>query len=99
MAKHQFKRQNLVWLVWPPNTCYSRLQAETPKGVIVDIKNGIWTFRGTTRKIGGSILIKNFDDPDSPIGVFDRTKFSHLEALKETIEWVKERNRSYAFDD
>jgi len=98
MAKHQFKRKNLIWLVWPPNICYSHLQVKTPKGVAVDLKCGTWTLRGSTHIIG--ITDHNScEDPRNPIGAYDRVKFSHLEEFKRAVEWVKERNRCRAFDD
>ena len=90
-AKPKFKKRNLISLVWPVNTCYSHLQAGVPKGVTVDLIKGTWTFQGDTLPIGSSRR-NAMDITGDPIGVYDRTKIEHLEAMKDDSEWVKTRH-------
>ena len=87
----EYRRKDLISLVWPVNTCYSTLMAGAPKGVTVDKTAGTWTFGGQTQPIG-SRRYPCMDITGHPIGVYDRTKIEHLRAMKHDSEWVRDRH-------
>lgn len=89
-------KEDLISLIWPINTCYSKLIDGLPRGVTVDIVTGTWTFQEQTQPIGSRI--DGPEDTDYPIGVYDRTKLLHLKAMKRDIEWVKKRNERFPID-
>lgn len=90
-SESKCRKKDLVSLIWPVNTCCSTLIRGLPKGVTVDVAAGTWTFNGTTQLIGSRIY-PCLAWIDYPIGVYDRTKMKHLEAMKMDIEWVQTRN-------
>jgi hypothetical protein len=88
------KKENLVSLVWPSNTCHSTLIEGIPKGVIVDTEAGTWTFHGHTYPIGGNHKLAPFGEARGyPLAIFDKTNFSDLEVMKRIAEWAKERDK------
>lgn len=97
-SKVKCRKNDLISLVWPVNTCYSTLIAGVPKGVTIDKVAGTWTFQGQTQAIG-SRRYPCMDITGHPIGVYDRTKIRHLEAMKDDAEWVRDRNRPVSLDD
>ena len=82
-AKH--RRRDLIFLVCPINTCYTRLQTEVPEGVEVDIEEETWSFHGETIPISQRRLPFH-PRKGLPIGVYDTTKFAHLQAMKRDNE-------------
>ena len=91
----RYRKRDLVYYTWPPNTCYIHLQQECPAGVMLDLEHGTWTYNGTTYPIG-AYRQRNFDYDErtgSPVAVYDRTKFKHLEAMVRTERWVADRHR------
>ena len=96
-GKPQYKKKDLISLVWPVNTCYSELISGVPQEVTVDLAAGTWTFKGQTQPIG-SRRNPCMDYTGHPIGVFDRTKIKHLQAFQDTVEWVRDKNRPLSDD-
>ena len=90
-SRLKHKKKDLISLVWPTNMCYSRLINGVPKEVTVDLVAGTWTFDGRTEAIG-SRRRQAYSRTGDPIGVYDRTKFPHLESFKDDCEWVRTRN-------
>lgn len=85
------RKGNLISLVWPANTLYSRLVNGVPKSVTLDLEAGTWTFEDQTQPIGSRRHLA-YNRTGEPIGVYDRTKFSHLQAFKDDCEWVRTRS-------
>lgn len=90
-AKPKFRKKDLISLVWPTNICYSTLIAGVPKGVTIDTVAGTWTFQKQTYQIGGTRRYPCAAITGDPIGVYDRTKITHLEQMKRDVEWVESR--------
>lgn len=91
-AKPRCKKRNLIFLVWPINTCYSHLQTKVPKGVSLDLQEGTWTFQGMSFAIGKGTRSCFIGQTGAPIGCYDRTDIEHLEEFKSDCEWVRTRN-------
>lgn len=92
-VKPKHRKRDLVSLVWPVNTCYSTLIRGVPEGVTLDLVSGTWTFGNQTQSLGCRRHSSGYEGVGHPIGVYDKTKLKHLEAMKQDVEWVKERNR------
>jgi len=90
MRKH--KRADLVFHVWPTNSCYIRLQERRPPEVTIDYFNGTWTYQDKTYKIGDTKLSPYGSREGTPYAVYDRTKMGHLQAMVRAERWVADRN-------
>ena len=86
------KKKDLISLVWPVNTSTSTLIQGVPKGVAIDTVAGTWIFEGRTYQIGGNGRYNAIPYVESPIGVYDRTKMTHLYQMRSDIIWVERRN-------
>ena len=82
------KRSNLVFHVWPVNTCYITLTQKKPENVQLDLRNGTWTFEEQTFRIGESVGSRIRALTGNPLGVYDRTRFNHLLELVRAEQWV-----------
>jgi hypothetical protein len=98
-SNRSVKKENLISLVWPPNTCCSTLIEGVPQGVIVNELAGTWTFMDKTYPIGSKRRYPCPEDTGYPVNVYDRTKLEHLQQLQTDVEWVKTRNQSISFED
>ncbi|OHA67950.1 MAG: hypothetical protein A3C82_02875 [Candidatus Wildermuthbacteria bacterium RIFCSPHIGHO2_02_FULL_47_12] len=98
VAKPNHRKRDLIFLVWPVNTCYIHLQAEVPKGVSLDLQKGVWTFQERSFPIGERDY-RSLEHTGVPLGCYDRTKLNHLRTFQDAIEWVAGRNRPISFDD
>lgn len=85
IPKTRHRKRNLIFLVYPINTCYTKLQTEIPQGVTVDTRERTWTFGNSTFPIGQR-RTPFYPREGLPIGVYDKTKFAHLQAMKEDSE-------------
>lgn len=93
------RKEDLVFLVWPDNTCYIHSQREVPKGVTLDLQAGIWMFKGRSFRIGERSHFST-DWAGAALGCYDFTNPKHLQAFQATIEWVAgKRSGPGSFDD
>jgi hypothetical protein len=73
--RQRFKERNLVALILAQNPCYTEVVSlKQIKGLQIDLVAGTWTLDGGTAKIGES-------GGGGIIGVYDRTKIKHLDAM------------------
>ncbi len=78
---NKFFMRNLVFMVYPVNTCYISLQRQHPEGVSLDLIKGEWAFNGHIAKIGQPLLHSMYPQTGVCVGVFDKTQFKHLEMM------------------
>ena len=90
MPKHQ--KKNLVTLVWGRDALHSKLVRGVPRvnGLNINLSEGTWSLHGDTYHIGCTNRPRT-DRLGEPIGIYDTTKFSHLQRLKEDVEWARTR--------
>lgn len=76
------KRENLVFLAYSANSCYTHLsEGEAPKGCMVDLEKGTWTFDRKVFPIGTQMRRCEWGCKWGVIGVYDRSNFEHLKGL------------------
>ena len=76
------KRENLVFLAYSSNTCYTQLsEGDEPKGCSVDLEKGVWTFGGGVFQIGMEMRHCDWGCYWGVIGVYDRSNLEHLKNL------------------
>jgi hypothetical protein len=88
-TKAQFRKKDLISLVWEANPYSSSLISGVPKGTILDGVRGTWTFQGQTQEIGARCYSSGAIVAGNPIGVYDRTKIGHLRAMKDHTESIR----------
>lgn len=77
---YMFTRENLVFLSYAANVCYTNVSRKIPKGIELDLENGAWCYHGRKFKIGSS-RIGPWGSRGGVIGVYDRTSDLHLDAM------------------
>jgi len=80
--RQKHRKKNLIVLVYGMNTAYTLLQTEVPKEVEIDTREGTWTYGHLTFRIGESCT-SFYAYGGVPVGVYDRTKLSHLRNVLE----------------
>lgn len=76
------KIENLIWLVWCAPGFFPVLFEKEPKGVVVDITAGTWTFCGKTVEFGQTVS-GNWDKGGTPLGAYDKENPDHIRQMLE----------------
>jgi hypothetical protein len=98
-----YEKHNLIYLEFASNSCYHNVSDRPPSGIVIDLEKGAWKWKPSLReercfRIGEC-------DPQARvrgakvIGIYDRTRVDHLDAMvHHATELVRDGYRS-ALDD
>lgn len=81
-----YEKKNLVFLRFTSNVCYVEVVEEKPKDVTLNLEAGMWSWHGGEYKIGDNR--PRAWGQEQTIGVYDRTKLSHLNAMVQAASEV-----------
>ncbi len=79
-AKKAVRKSYLVYLVFCSNRCYTKVITKLPEGVILDLKEGTWSWRHFTHQIGQEHS-RARNDGCPIIGVYNRNRIAHLSSM------------------
>lgn len=88
----KLEQENLVFLTH--HNPYLTLSKIQPKGLVLDLDNGTWSFPEDRRfglgpfKIGIDKRYCSHDSRWGPIGVYDMSKFTHLQNLIHEVQYL-----------
>lgn len=89
------KKQNLVFLVFTENPCYTEIVRKCPKEVKLNLESRTWKFNGSKYEIGKSRPLLGYSY--GVIGVYDQTNLEHLNSMLNDFKEVV-KVPSYSMD-
>lgn len=88
-SRKTIEEKDLVYLIFASNRCYHKVTDVRPENVTIDLQAGTWSYKREPGRLMCLTVSKpigsghhNGDHDGCPIiGVYDRTKITHLNAM------------------